>query len=517
MRAQLEEAIVKLQSLLEEESLHEERFQEYFEKHTIVFESLGYIAQYPKIHLESGDSSMYPDFILENQTSLFEIWDVKLPYEKIIKSKKYRDELYSKVSSEYAGQLREYSDFFDDSFNREMILKQYGINVQKKPKKYLIIGRNENLDRQRLHEIQTSRGHDIEIFTYDDILIVLKKRLLSASIPEQRLFGTSLLILLGIVKNDALKNRYIIDLGFEQRPERFSMHLDNNRSIYFTIIGSNGIKYELESKLPGDENYFYLHCSIGCSDDISFLEFFINGNIVGSLEVPQRVFNARGFNYRKRFMNCDMNKSNFGYISPELTKVYNCQLDLKTRIREDECFFNRLNWLLSQPKIPTVTLENDTFVEYNIQKEGESSILDKNIVSLWDLNDFPFKGVHFRQIREQGGFDYSSLPPNKIELTNLQRKGRITFKIGKSKLDWASDNKEYSFKPLQVKGIYIHLIKQIDCNLIIHIEGLLGLSNTLTYNIGSIKSNILFIDIAWEDNKTKITIEPIFGENIPDL
>jgi hypothetical protein len=135
MRAQLEEAIVKLQSLLEEESLHEERFQEYFEKHTIVFESLGYIAQYPKIHLESGDSSMYPDFILENQTSLFEIWDVKLPYEKIIKSKKYRDELYSKVSSEYAGQLREYSDFFDDSFNREMILKQYGINVQKKTKK----------------------------------------------------------------------------------------------------------------------------------------------------------------------------------------------------------------------------------------------------------------------------------------------------------------------------------------------------------------------------------------------
>lgn len=509
MRDSIEKAIIELQSLLDQESLNEHAFQKYFENHPIVFQSLGYVNQYPKIELKDDENLLYPDFILENQFGLFEIWDVKLPYEKIIKSKKNRDELYSKISSEYAGQLREYADFFDDTSNITSIKKRYDIELNKRPKKYLIIGRAVHLDKVKLHNILSARSYDINIITYDDIIYSLTRTLKSSSLSEQRFFGTAFLTLVSLGHKPINTRRYIIDLGYHNRPERFSGYVENN-IIFFSLIGKDGIERNLSHTLqPSD--YHYFHFSIGCSNSISFLELYVDGTRVESLEVSARLSDRRGFDFDQRFMNCDVNKENYGVISPELTKVYNCQLDLKTRILEDNCFLSRLEWIRSQPTSEKFVFKEGTFTEFKTGLTGQNVNLHKSIESLWDLNDYPYNGAYLRQVRELLGFDYNSLPRNTIELTTLLKSGDMGFKIIHPDHNWKTNSKEYSFNPFQAKGIYIKAFKSSDGRVHVYCDGPLGSRfhfHDLAGNLSEPQSEIKF---AWDEKGVTYSIDENVG------
>ena len=107
----IETAISELQNLLNQEHEGESSYQEFFEKYPIVFNLMGYKNVYPHIQLVAEDKRFIPDFILEKQEGLFEICDIKLPTEKILKLTNNREEFYSKISTDYVGQLRNYASF----------------------------------------------------------------------------------------------------------------------------------------------------------------------------------------------------------------------------------------------------------------------------------------------------------------------------------------------------------------------------------------------------------------------
>ena len=406
----IEKAIANLNTLLSQKEYAEPLYQKYFESHPIVFELMGYKNMFPHIELITDNKDSYiPDFILEREDGLYEVCDIKLPNEKIIKYKKNRDEFYAKIGTDFAGQLRNYSNYFDDSKNRKYILEKYGLNINKAPQKILIVGRNKNIDRFLLHEILTSRGHEFALITYDDILEHLHYSLNKSFLSEKQFFGTSLLIILKLLPNDTNHNQYIIDLGDDESCNRFSIYLDENNNLCFRVIDkfSNDIviKAFFNRQQYQQEEYFYLHCSVGCSSEYSIMEMYINGNRLEKREMHYCLYKSRGFNFNQRFFAVDINNQNGVKAFFEIIKCYNHNLNFHDRNQEDSEFFNRLSWVKKQIDLCTMYFGENAFVEIPLQ-EGQTSTVPRGLEGLWDIHTLYFNGKSFLDYRIEKGQVY---------------------------------------------------------------------------------------------------------------
>lgn len=169
-------AIEELEYLMNDPSLNESAFQDFFERFPKLITNDEYKKAHSHVTLSNDDGNLIPDFLLEpmDQNSLCDILDLKLPTEQIYVLKKNRIR-FSAAVMEACAQLREYSSYFDEKSNRERVSKHYGL-LAYKPRMIVIIGRRGNIDpiaRQKIH----SDFPQLILRTYDDILSRAKARL----------------------------------------------------------------------------------------------------------------------------------------------------------------------------------------------------------------------------------------------------------------------------------------------------------------------------------------------------
>lgn len=172
-----EDEVFELEILLNESSTTEHDFQVFFEAHPHFLRLHDFREVFPQVVLARPGGDLRPDFILtDRDLQRAAILELKLPSPRIIRRQQNRDR-FSAVISEARAQLLEYRDWFRDRYNRAQLVRRVGMELYE-PVLMVVIGRSADftdaLDRQRLQ----SRTPDIEIITYDDILIQAKRRLL---------------------------------------------------------------------------------------------------------------------------------------------------------------------------------------------------------------------------------------------------------------------------------------------------------------------------------------------------
>lgn len=159
----MRQAIWKLANMLEDDKLAENDFQVFFEANWWMFGYVEYVAARPQ---ERPDKDTRTDFLLERFDGFFDIWELKLPNSRIVRS--VRKGVFA-LTSECAaaiGQVMEYIDTYDRDIDRNRA--KFGDNIYL-PQGVVVIGRDSSDERNRIR-IENENSRRITILTYDDIL-----------------------------------------------------------------------------------------------------------------------------------------------------------------------------------------------------------------------------------------------------------------------------------------------------------------------------------------------------------
>jgi hypothetical protein len=180
--------IQELEDLVNNSRSAERDFQRFFERHPHFFRRWDHREIYSQVVLHGPDRDLIPDFILvDRELQRAAITELKLPGPKLITRQQNRTRFAAAVM-EARAQLLEYRDWFREESNRLKLRDKVGMAIYE-PHLTVIIGRasefQDEVDRQKL----AARTPDIEIVTYDDILLYARRReiILTGGSPRERL------------------------------------------------------------------------------------------------------------------------------------------------------------------------------------------------------------------------------------------------------------------------------------------------------------------------------------------
>lgn len=171
-RQQLEE----FEELLNDSKSSEAQYQEFFETYPQLLMGTEYRMVLPRPILEREEQgSLIPDFFLQPLEKRFaDIFDLKLPTERLIVGTKDRLR-FSGAVQEAVAQVREYRDYFEDPRRRRNVEKKYGLTAYR-PVVAVIIGRKpENLEEEKLKQIEESLPPYLRIINYDQLLARMRR------------------------------------------------------------------------------------------------------------------------------------------------------------------------------------------------------------------------------------------------------------------------------------------------------------------------------------------------------
>jgi len=344
-RIELEEAINGLVGLLRARESAEDKCQGYFEDNRIVFEILGYEEAYPKLRLpmQNGDY-LEPDFLVKRPNGLFEIFELKTPQEKLVKTKRHRDDLYARVS-EYVAQVETYSEYFDDRENRERVLRTYSLDVQKKPDTIMVAGLDEDVDKKLLHNLIRRRSNALRVITYDEILSTLLFYHAKFFGYAENLTGASWHAIINLQELEVQRRKYIFDVGDSPFKNRWSIYLDEKDSFCLEIVDSSGTSHQVAVH-PGTLDFelgqfCYLCCEFGNSDSFSVLQILVNNRIAVKRELASPIDIARGLDFSKRTIGSDLEGQNGGLFDLAELCVYDRVLEFRARAKLTDHFFEK--------------------------------------------------------------------------------------------------------------------------------------------------------------------------------
>ncbi len=121
-----------------------------------------------KWQVQKDRKDLIPDFFIETSNGFSDIIDFKLPQTRNIVTGIANREHFSSKMSEYISQLENYRDYFDETDNRDWVLRKYNIKVFK-PRITLIIGRRHDFTNFEWKKLE-SRFSNLQIINYDDII-----------------------------------------------------------------------------------------------------------------------------------------------------------------------------------------------------------------------------------------------------------------------------------------------------------------------------------------------------------
>jgi hypothetical protein len=280
LRTQFENAISDLRALLEQELNNEDKFQEWFEKNTIVMASLNYKKSIPHPTFKAYNDDIYiPDFIVLLLNNTWEIFELKLPYEKLLKDKVRRNTFYAKVY-EYCQQCHEYSEFFADNTNRINFQKNYDFIIPSPPRSKIVIGRDNGLDRFELIKKIDQFSNPIDILTYDDILRQLEFDKLKVLGEYENVNGLAIHVVAKIIESN--KPNYLFSFGSSGSNNNLSIYVNTSNQICYCLTDKDG-KVIIEtidksaSKFEfGKSTYFVFEFGFG--EDYTICSSEVNGN-----------------------------------------------------------------------------------------------------------------------------------------------------------------------------------------------------------------------------------------------
>lgn len=169
----------KLKEKIEEFKFHinnlsspalEEDFQKFFESNLGFLLELGYDEIRSQISLidESG-YELRPDFFLRPiDKRLWEILEIKRPFVNLVVGRRNRERLSHEVKEGIA-QLMNYSSFFDNPRNRDIVYKTTGIDCFK-PRLTLVIGNKSNVEEELWNKTIQEERPLVNIIGFDEVL-----------------------------------------------------------------------------------------------------------------------------------------------------------------------------------------------------------------------------------------------------------------------------------------------------------------------------------------------------------
>lgn len=295
-RNQLENAIYELRSLLKAGETREKEFQIYFEKHDVVFSVLGYDKAYPHLVLELTDELkekfhrevLIPDFLVQKLNGNIDIFELKTPQENLVKDKRGRTSFYSKIN-DYVGQVVQYSEYFEDQENRNLLESKYGLNIQKKVDIVIVAGLDKDLDKKLLHDEMRRRNYHLNIITFDEILNRLRfchTQQFGDTSSYSAGAGVYLMMKLNSTSRDSRK--YIFDAGDSLDQRRWSIYLNKSNTVCSEIIDDEGetfsVKANAVSRINTDEP-FHLMCQFATNGQSTILQILVDNQTVGESKV----------------------------------------------------------------------------------------------------------------------------------------------------------------------------------------------------------------------------------------
>jgi hypothetical protein len=279
-RTKFENAISALRDLLSQDVNDEDKFQSWFEEHSIVMDSLNFSSAIPHPSLKAFNGETFiPDFLVQLLNETWEIFELKLPYEKVLKNKDRRNTFYAKVY-EYCQQCFEYSEFFADSANRQNFERDNGFSIPSTPRSKLIIGRDNGLNRFELNKKIDQFSNPIDVLTYDDIIRHLEFDKLKVLGKYENVKGLAIHVVAKIEASGAQNS--ILSFGSNGDSNSLLIFVNDSGQLCYTLKDKNGkeitqtVDKDLSKLEFGKSMYFVFEFGFGADYTICSVE--VNGN-----------------------------------------------------------------------------------------------------------------------------------------------------------------------------------------------------------------------------------------------
>jgi hypothetical protein len=224
----IEKALGELHLIIDgDHSEHD--LQKWFERHSVVFEALGYVQTISHPSFFYDDEEYIPDFMVKNSLDLWEIFEIKTADAGILKNTDRRHAFYSKMQ-DYLSQCREYSKSFTDIACKKRINNDYKINCNNSPDITIIIGRNDGYDKFLTHELLGSLAFKVKILTYDDLDNILSSFVENAfGQVVKKVSGLFTTCAVNILQSEPIKTQYILDICKRGTKNRIQLFISENR------------------------------------------------------------------------------------------------------------------------------------------------------------------------------------------------------------------------------------------------------------------------------------------------
>lgn len=259
-RIALEIAIADLRDLLDTETSIEFDFQKWLEIHQIAFQVLGYKNTIPHPTLPLGESAIIPDFLVQRQSGIWEIFEIKRPDTEVLKNQKTRSAFYSSTQT-YISQCSEYADRCSQEHVQDHLREKYDIKMNGNPESTILAGRSDGLDRLKAHSILARQTPKIRLITYDDLLEELERHYqLHFGNEKEKSEGISIYLPFSFIDNSFFGfEQTIIDIGSQPNRNRICFSRTGDHIAKMQIIDSDGLHSTDEvhlSKFAVDKVYF---------------------------------------------------------------------------------------------------------------------------------------------------------------------------------------------------------------------------------------------------------------------
>lgn len=166
------DAVAEFEEIINASNPAEKDIQHFFERHPDFLLRNNHRAAVPHVVLEREPplGPLIPDFVLEplEPRGLADVLEIKRPGAKmfVLKNNRIR---YSAAVLEACAQLREYSEYFENQRNRELIHNRYGL-LAFRPRLFVIIGRRGAVDPITARRVASDIALPVIVESYDDIL-----------------------------------------------------------------------------------------------------------------------------------------------------------------------------------------------------------------------------------------------------------------------------------------------------------------------------------------------------------
>jgi hypothetical protein len=243
----LEAALAELMDLLDAPSRPESYYQNWFEEHPVVFEALGYEEVLPQPVLRrDGRPNLKPDFICRRPSGLWEVVELKLPNQRIVRTNLRYPIFYADVSR-HIGQCRAYIEYFTEQANRTRVGEEHGIDVQSQVPVVLVIGQLERDDpRQIAHQLSEERN--ISILPYDELSASLELHRTQIANHEEGGRGFAVQLVLAIREMEHQPN-LILDVSVDIGRDRLTLLMEPEGDLRLRLMDHQGMTHWVSASM----------------------------------------------------------------------------------------------------------------------------------------------------------------------------------------------------------------------------------------------------------------------------